>query len=527
MARSRKTAGGRTKRPSMGPDLTGKILDRLPVLICELTPQTRINYVNDSIFKITGYRPSEIIGKYCSDIFFGGRHRSEVDDLLKTLRRKDIHDHEVDIRDKSGKKISLSWNSANVYDSKGALKKIILIGKDVSERKRAGEKLWKSEELYRVLIENQGEGFSIVDRDEKFMYANPASEEIFGVGPKGLVGRTLEEFMTKEQFKRIREQTEKRKTGERGNYECEITRPDGKKKFLLVTATPWLNDKGEFEGAAGVFRDITDRKMTEKELEVSEEKYRTILESMSDGVHIIDRDWNIILFNDIFKKWCEELGVKSDVMGKNVLKAFPFLPELVRKEYEKTFESGKPVVSNEHLLLCGVKIYTETRKIPILKDGTVTHVLTTVRNISEKHYAAEKLNKIEKEKNLILDTLAELVVYQDKDHNVLWVNRAAANSVGLKPEELAGRKCYEIWHGRGYVCEDCPVHKAVLSGTPHEGEVRSPDGKAWCIKGYPVLNRNNEVEAVVEITLDITELRKAQKERDTLSRRSRGSKDLQ
>jgi len=68
--------------------------------------------------------------------------------------------------------------------------------------------------------------------DEKFIFSNPASDNIFGVSQNGLVGKNLKEFLDKEQFKIIQTQTNKRKEGKVTNYELEITRPDKKKEIF-------------------------------------------------------------------------------------------------------------------------------------------------------------------------------------------------------------------------------------------------------------------------------------------------------
>ena len=74
-------------------------------------------------------------------------------------------------------------------------------------RHHAEQKLRASEELYRTLIENTGEGIVFVDLEERFTFVNPAAETIFGVEEGTLKGRCIGEFTTPEVFAAIREQT--------------------------------------------------------------------------------------------------------------------------------------------------------------------------------------------------------------------------------------------------------------------------------------------------------------------------------
>jgi len=128
----------------------------------------------------------------------------------------------------------------------------------------------------------------------------------------------------------------------------------------------------------------------------------------------------------------------------------------------------------------------------------------------ERKRTEEALTKSEQEKEGILNSMSELVACQDTEHRVLWANRAAAESAGMAPEELAGRHCYEIWHGRSEPCENCPVSKACKTGQEQESEVISPDGRVWLTRAYPVRDANDNIVGAIEATLEITESKKAE-----------------
>jgi len=122
----------------------------------------------------------------------------------------------------------------------------------------------------------------------------------------------------------------------------------------------------------------------------------------------------------------------------------------------------------------------------------------------------EALRESERDKSLILDSISELITYQDNSMKVAWANKAAGDSVGQSPEELVGRYCYEIWYQRQEPCQDCPVQKSIETDRPQEGELTSPDGRVWYTRGRPVLNEQGEVIGAVEVALEITQRKRAE-----------------
>lgn len=144
-------------------------------------------------------------------------------------------------------------------------------------------------------------------------------------------------------------------------------------------------------------------------------------------------------------------------------------------------------------------------------DGaSVSGYLVQVQDLTDRKRAEAALRGKDREKTAILDSITELLLYQDTDHRILWVNQAAAESVGETPEALVGRHCHEVWHQRNSPCDNCPVASALKSGQPEVGHVTSPDGRSWSIRAYPVRDENGQIIGTVEATLDITERREAE-----------------
>lgn len=149
--------------------------------------------------------------------------------------------------------------------------------------------------------------------------------------------------------------------------------------------------------------------------------------------------------------------------------------------------------------------YYEARCVPFLKDQAIV----VIRNITERKEAEEGLQKEAREKAIILDAMSEIVVYIDRDYNVVWANKAMHEAFKLSPDTYHGKKCYEI-HKREDRCPFCPAIKAMETGEPQIHPDLASYGKRWVLRGYPVRNERGEIVGAVEIVTDVTESRNAE-----------------
>ncbi len=234
---------------------------------------------NRANIKASGLKsPDQLIGKTDLEIYGDLQHvRQYMEDDRKALNLKKgetlVNDQVFVYPD--GKKIHSLVKKFPIYDDKNHLIAVASISRDVTDYKNTLEELYNSEEKYRLLINNQGEGIGKVDEEDKFLFANPKAEEIFGVNPGKLEGRYLSDFVDKTGKNTLEVQTERRKAGNKDTYEMEIRQEGGGKRQILVTANPLYKDN-EFKGTFAVFRDITERRLVEQSLRESE---RDLLEA--------------------------------------------------------------------------------------------------------------------------------------------------------------------------------------------------------------------------------------------------------
>ncbi len=158
------------------------------------------------------------------------------------------------------------------------------------ERTRVELALRHSEAMYRRLVENLNEGVLAVDEAGLITFANPRMEEILGCPAERLIGSPFAGFIdtggrsgaTGNPFCRL--------TDQRQEFELDLLHSDGRSVHALVVTSPIIDASGDFGGCLAGVLDITDRKQAEEALRQSEQKYRLVVESLSEGIWVIDQD---------------------------------------------------------------------------------------------------------------------------------------------------------------------------------------------------------------------------------------------
>jgi PAS domain S-box-containing protein len=184
------------------------------------------------------------------------------------------------------------------------------------ERAQALAALQASEALYRELLERQGEGFAVVDGEERFVMVNGVAEGIFGAAPGTLTGRSLLEFLSEDQRDLVRSQSALRAEGRSSTYELEIRREgDGAARTLLVTATPGRDGDDHPMQAIGVIRDITERRLAEEALRRSEADMQAVLAAAAAGILAIDHERRVVHVN---RRFAEIWQIPQDLIEQRL-----------------------------------------------------------------------------------------------------------------------------------------------------------------------------------------------------------------
>jgi PAS domain S-box-containing protein len=232
-------------------------------------------------------------------------------------------------------------------------------------------------------------------------------------------------------------------------YEARVRSKSGEYLIFEAKSTPHIID-GEIVGYLGVARDITKRKEAENVLLASEKQYEDIINSLGDAIHVIDKNYQIVLSNPAFTNWMTELGINTQIQGKTVIDAFPFLSEKIYEEYDQVFNSNEPLLTIEENEINEKVIFTETRKIPIIHHDEVIQILTIIRDITERMDFERQLRESEERLRGFMDGATDYFSLWDSDLNMVDLNQAALclfskrSPKPLKKEDIIGINMLEF-----------------------------------------------------------------------------------
>jgi len=198
-----------------------------------------------------------------------------------------------------------------------------------TKRKQVGQALLRSDHLFQALVENALDAIVIVGPDITIRYESPAMERMTGYKLKDRIGKNPMEFCHPYDTSNVADafiQLLENKIPIVHTELC-LRHKNGEWRTFELVGTNLIDDP-TVAGIVLNLRDITERKRMEAELRRSEEKFRTLIDTMNDGLAIQDSDGVITFAND---KLCEMLGCTSDeLVGRPLIK---ILDEVNRKKY--------------------------------------------------------------------------------------------------------------------------------------------------------------------------------------------------
>ncbi|HLF74307.1 MAG TPA: PAS domain S-box protein [Anaerolineales bacterium] len=379
------------------------------------------------------------------------------------------------------------------------------------ERLRISEALRASEALYRTIAHSiPGGGVYVLNKDFRYLVAEGAVTEAFGLSRQMLEGHTVMEVFPTEPARRMEERLRRNFAGETVSFE---TKHNG--RVYWTQQAPMLESTGH---VIVVTLDITERKQAEEALRQSEERFAQFMKHLPGPAWIKDLEGRYVYANDAAEKAFSTR--RENLYGKTDEVIFP--PETAaqfKKNDEWALAEGKGVQVIETLEQDdGILHSSLVSKFPIPgPDGSPALLGGTAFDLTERLRAEAALRESEGRYRSLFDLIPIAVYTCDASGLIHEFNHRAAELWGREPEKhnVEEKYCgsYRIYHpdGRLMPHEECPMARTLAGQTlePHELEImiERPDGVRRNVIAHPLLVRNERGEIIEAINClyDITE----------------------
>ncbi len=270
-----------------------------------LDPSGRVTTWNAGAEAIKGYSPQEVIGKHVSVFYTEEDRQTRKPQRLLDAALADgrVEDEGIRVR-KDGSRFWADVVITPLYDPAGQHVGFAKVTRDLTDRRQAELKQRQAEEMLAATLYSIGDGVLATDEKARITIINPVAERLTGWSENEALGRPLDEV-----FEIINEDTRARafnpvarvlKEGiivGLANHTALISR-DGTQRPIADSGAPIRDAQGRTRGAVLVFRDVTEERVAQEALRLSEERLRLMIGSVHDyAIYLLDSSGRVATWN--------------------------------------------------------------------------------------------------------------------------------------------------------------------------------------------------------------------------------------
>ncbi len=353
----------------------------------------RVVYANTCAGRWFEGKPEDIIGRNMADLFPQDLYERQKKNLELVFTSGEPLYVENGLRFNDKEAFISTW-LVPLKNERGEVQSIMGVSRDITDRKNAEEKLKRSEALFRGLIENTQEIFTIINDRGEMTYLSPSIEKIMGFKAEELTHRNAFDFIHPDDAwilaDAIKEVLEK--PGKIVTREIRMRHKDGSFRYIESTGYNLLHDPA-IGGIVVNSRDITERKQLEQALIESMDRFRLIFKHSPVGIFHYDTDLKITDFNDRFVSILQSSEERLKGLDMKTLRDKSVLPALLKPlSGEYGFYEGFYSATTSN-----AKLWISMQTAP-LRDitGKVVGGIGIVEDVTEKKLLEQQLFQSQK-----------------------------------------------------------------------------------------------------------------------------------
>ncbi len=374
------------------------LLAYLPALLCELTPDGVITFVNDACTTIIGYRPSELLGRRLDELLVPGQTLAP---LFSGDETGGARDREFAVLSKRGVVATLLVRSVDRYADDGTRQGWVLMATDVSEHKRAEAALRASEQAQQIIFELAAVGRAELAPDGAILRVNRKFCVVSGYERDALLQRNLADIAHPDDRHHCRAWLARLASGEGSEdlSQWRHVRADGGTVWLQLNATLLPSIGARPPRILVTVLDVTEHRLARQALAMEKGRLAVTLYSIADGVITTDECGHVVLINHVAQQLT---GVAADeAVSRPIADVFRVMDESTGEPREdvvqQVLSSGSPMAFTEAATLMardGTRRLIAHSAAPIRDgEGRVIGVVLVFRDVTERQRLEDELRK--------------------------------------------------------------------------------------------------------------------------------------
>lgn len=421
---------------------------RIPDGVYKSTPEGKFIDVNTAMVKMLGYESKEELMAIDikSDLYFDSTDRESI-----VLKEKNEEIETFRLKRKDGSELWVEDHGWYVNDANGNILTHEGVLRDITERRRAAQELDQSQKQFKELFDNAPVGYHELDSEGRIIRVNETELNMLGYSIDELYGKYIWEMSSTQTISM--ESVQAKLNGKyisETSYEREFIKKDGSLVYVLVQDKILYDCDGNISGLRSTIQDYTEKKIAEKLLLESQQRYSLAIQATRDGLW----ERNLLTNQSFYSpRWCEILGCSAD--SPEFQPTYETLIERIHPDdYQQTVATLNYHIENgteydlEYRCLhqSGEYRWQSSMGTFVLDEtGRPIKIVGCISDISERKKAEEDLRESEKKYRILFaENPQPMFIFDMETLKFIEVNQAAINHYDYSREEFMSMTMADI-----------------------------------------------------------------------------------
>jgi PAS domain S-box-containing protein len=413
-----------------------------------------------------------------------------------------------------------------IKGTSGAPAAVLVVARDITDRRKAEEALRYSEARFRRLFEHSSDAVALVSGEGFIVYESPSVTRVLGYAPEELIGRNMFDLIHPDDLAQARKAFADLigEDNARSEIILRYRHKNGTWSWIEEFCNNLINDS-VINAVVVNYRDIGERRLAELATDRSLSLMKATLQATADGILVVGMDGAIVTYNEQF---CRMWGIPAEVLEeRDDAKALRFVMDQLQSPDEfirkvRSLYNEPDAESFDFLHFRDGRVFERFSKPQFLK-GAIAGRVWSFRDVTDRYKADEALRRTTDQYEGLVNTIDGIVwEAQPAPFRFTFVSETVRRLLGYAPEDWFD---ISFWHNCVHPDDREWVRTFMTESSrqprDHEFEFRmiSLDGHVvWLRDIVSVISRNDAIIALRGVMIDITERKRTEQMNDAVYR---------